>query len=166
MSVLRNRVPANKPPRKPRPPLPRTITVLEQPGPDTDGWAAIAITVGRQKDTYLLRAIPTDFGDGAVGLEVEKLDTDLNVVENYHVLLDGPESTCDCKGHERWGHCKHRDGIQAAVKTGRLPFRSAADMARNDPDVHRAHEEAIAGVFEAEHDRWLGRLDDHPDPAA
>lgn len=32
--------------RKPRPKPARSIRILEQPGPETDGWAAIAITVG------------------------------------------------------------------------------------------------------------------------
>src|SRR5262245_53293982 len=111
MSVLRNRVPANKPPRKPRTPLPRTIRVVEQPTPDSDGWAAVEITIGKQADTYLLRIIPTDFGDGAVGLELEKLDSDLATVEAYRVLLAGAESRCDCLGHTAHGHCKHVSGL-------------------------------------------------------
>jgi hypothetical protein len=133
--------------RKPRPKPARSIRILEQPSPDTDGWAAVAITVGKQTDTYLLHTIPTDFGTGALAFEVEKLDADLATVETYHVLLNGPESSCDCKGHERWGHCKHKDGIQAAVNTGRLQFRSAGDLAANDPDGYAEHEAAIAGVF-------------------
>jgi hypothetical protein len=159
--------------RKPRPRPARSIRVLEQAGPDTDGWAAVAITVGKQTDTYLLRTIPTDFGNGAIGFEVEKLEADLATVETYHVLLNGPESSCDCKGHDRWGHCKHRDGIQAAVQTGRLRFRSVADLAANYPDTHREHEAAIAGVFTPdpkdclgpEYEQWLDSLD-QPDPAA
>jgi hypothetical protein len=113
----------------------RSIRVLEQPGPDTDGWAAIEITVGKQVDRYLLHTIPTDFGNGALAFEVDKLDSDLATVETYHVLLNGAENTCDCKGHERWGHCKHRKGIQAAVTSGRLRFRSAGDLAANDPEA-------------------------------
>jgi hypothetical protein len=100
----------------------RRIRVLEQPGPDTDGWAAIAITVGKQSDTYLLHTIPTDF-DGALAFEVEKLDNDLATVEQYHVLLaDEPkETSCECKGFLRWGRCKHADGIAALRQHKRLP---------------------------------------------
>src|SRR5438876_11589460 len=65
---------------KPRPKPERRIRVLEQPTADTDGWAAVAITVGKQTDTYLLRAIPTDFG-GTLGFEVEKLDGDRAAIE-------------------------------------------------------------------------------------
>src|ERR1700735_891488 len=84
--------------RKPRPKPARSITVLEQPTVDTDGWGAVRIVEGKKADTYHVRFIPSDFGNGAVGFEVEKLDSDLATVEAYHVhLADRPE-TCSCEG--------------------------------------------------------------------
>jgi hypothetical protein len=127
--------PASKP-RKPRPKPERLIRILEQPTVDTDGWGAVQITVGKQRDTYLVHFIPSDFGFGAIGFEVEKLDADLAVVESYHVhLSDRPEHcSCDCKGHDRWGHCKHKDGIGALVKLGKFPRLYTARDARHDPE--------------------------------
>ena len=115
----------------------RRIKVLEQPGPDTDGRAAIAITVGKQSDTYLLRTIPTDF-DGTLGSEVEKLDADLATVEQYHVLLaDDPKGTsCECKGFLRWGHCKHTGGIQALRQHQRLKLFEPYSPRRPEPRVY------------------------------
>jgi hypothetical protein len=104
-----------------RKPPQRNIRVLEQPTRDTDGWAAVAICVGKQTDTYLLRTVPTDF-NGTLAFEVEKLDSDLATVEAYHVLLaDSPERhSCECKGFLRWGHCKHTEGLDALRRTNRL----------------------------------------------
>lgn len=128
--------------------LPPPHKVLEQPGPDTDGWAAVSITVGKQTDLYLLHMIPCEFGNGAIGFEVEKRDADFATVETYHVCLNGPESNCDCKGHSRHGHFKHREGVAKLLELGKLPaYRSSGDMARNDPESFAQHEASIAGVF-------------------
>jgi hypothetical protein len=106
---------------KPRPKPARSIRILEQPTDDTDGWAAIAITVGKKTDTYLLHTIPTDFA-GTTAFEVEKLNEDLATVEQYHVLLaNRPEArSCECKGFLRHGHCKHVEGLAALAIAGRL----------------------------------------------
>lgn len=140
--------------KAPRPKPPRFIRVLEQPGPDTEGWAAVEITVGKQVDTYLLRTIPTELESGALAFEVEKLSPDFETAETYHVHLgSGPATcSCDCMGHEQHGHCKHREGIETLVKLGKLPveaprFRSAGDVARNDPDAFAQHEADLALVF-------------------
>jgi hypothetical protein len=124
------------------------VRVLEQPGPDTDGWAAVAISVGKQTDTYLLHTIPTDLGDGALTFEVEKLDADMAAVETYHVHLSDSRAdrSCDCKGHARHGRCKHREGIETLVAKGKLP-RSTSAQAKNDPAAFEADQAAIAGTF-------------------
>ncbi len=116
--------------------LERRIRVLEQPTADTDGWSAIAITVGKQTDTYLVHFIPSDFGFGAVGFEVEKLDADLATIEAYHVhLADRPEvCSCECKGFLRWNHCKHLDGLKALNQAGKFPRLYTARDARHDPE--------------------------------
>ena len=135
---------------KPRPKPARSVRILEQPCVDSDFWGAIEISMTTgvrsprtEKTVYLVRFIPSDFGNGAVGFEVEKLDADLAAVETYHVhLSDNPaEVSCDCKGHEAHGHCKHREGIEALRRAGKLvpPQRSASSAAKNDPDAYAAH---------------------------
>jgi hypothetical protein len=113
--------------RKPRPKPARSIRVLEQPGPDTDGWAAIAITVGKQTDTYLLHTIPTDFGAGALGFEVEKLDADLATIETYHVL-PSQRSAGQFAANDPAAQAEHETAIADAF-TPRAKDRSEADNA-------------------------------------
>jgi hypothetical protein len=36
------------------------------------------------------------------------------------LFLDGSES-CDCVGHERWGHCKHVGALRMLIARGKLP---------------------------------------------
>ena len=77
----------------------------------------IRVTEGRKaKETYYhLTKLATDFGRG---FRLHKSDFDGGEV--YHVNLDGPRSTCECKGWLRWGHCKHRDAMQELVNLGRV----------------------------------------------
>jgi hypothetical protein len=117
-----NSSPAVKPAtRKPRPKPARAIRILEQPTAETDGWGAVQITVGKKSDRYLVRFIPTDF-NGALALEVEKLDADLATVEQYHVSLSDREEDkhCSCKGCLQHGHCKHCDGLAKLVGEAHL----------------------------------------------
>ncbi len=134
--------PAVKPERKPRKPrkkLERPIRILEQPTTDTDGWGAIAITIGKQTDTYLVHFIPSDFGNGAIGLEVEKLNADLATIENYHVhLSDRPEEcSCTCPHATYRPHaapCRHIAGLKALDQAGKFPRLYTARDARRDPE--------------------------------
>jgi hypothetical protein len=76
----------------------------------------VRITAGKQSADYFLTEIPTDFGRG---FRVEKIG--LEVKDGpYHVNLDGGNKLCDCKGHLKWGHCKHGDGLAALIAAGRL----------------------------------------------
>jgi hypothetical protein len=38
----------------------------------------------------------------------------------YHVNLSDDTCGCDCKGFQRWSHCKHRDGLLALQAERRL----------------------------------------------
>lgn len=49
---------------------------------------------------------------------VAKLDDQMNVVEAYHVHL--PRGTCECKGFERHGYCRHRDCLRHLIATGAI----------------------------------------------
>jgi hypothetical protein len=64
---------------------------------------------------YYVKPIPADFGT-AVCWEKFAIDGG----ETYHVCLEGERGTCDCKGHERWGHCKHVDCSLALLAAGKL----------------------------------------------
>jgi hypothetical protein len=39
----------------------------------------------------------------------------------YHVNLSDDTCGCDCKGFQRWSHCKHHDALLALQAEGRLP---------------------------------------------
>jgi hypothetical protein len=53
--------------------------------------------------------------DWGRGFQLCKIDLMADGGE-YHVNLNGNRSTCDCKGHLKWGHCKHVDAL--AVLSG------------------------------------------------
>jgi hypothetical protein len=59
-----------------------------------------------------LLASASDYG---CGFELPKADGTIS-----HGNLDGLCSACDCKGHARHGHCKHRDALAALEAAGRL----------------------------------------------
>jgi hypothetical protein len=73
----------------------------------------VRITVGSKEADYFLTPLATDFGRGFL---LEKIGHE----ESYHVNLNGPQSTCECKGFLKHGHCKHRDGLAALVAAGRV----------------------------------------------
>jgi hypothetical protein len=108
-------------PRPPRPrPKPRLLTVLEPAAPDTDGYFAIRLTVGKEAADYLIRQIHSDLPGRA--FEIEKLDSKLRTVEVYHVIVGQPrDCSCECRGFLRWNRCKHIAGLLALDAAGRLP---------------------------------------------
>src|SRR5438270_12572742 len=67
---------------------------------------------GDAVDAYTLEPIPSDYGRG---LLLHKHDG-----TSYAVNLSGTDSTCDCKGHESHGHCKHCESLLALQQRGKL----------------------------------------------
>ena len=63
-------------------------------------------------DTYTVEPLPADYGRG---LLLTKPDG-----QSYHVNLAGADSTCDCKGFESHGHCKHTESLLALAAAGKL----------------------------------------------
>jgi len=63
-------------------------------------------------DTYRLESIASDHGKG---LLLHKPDG-----TSYALLLSGPDSTCDCKGFDSHGHCKHCESLLALQQRGKL----------------------------------------------
>jgi hypothetical protein len=65
-----------------------------------------------QLDTYTLESVPADHGKG---LLLHKEDG-----ASYAVCLSGPDSTCDCRGFDSHGHCKHVESLLALQQRGQL----------------------------------------------
>jgi hypothetical protein len=107
---------------KTRKPQTRTAHV-QQLGRITVLW----LTVDRLTTAYSVRRLSHDFGKAAFRLE--KADQGDGQPEVYDVLLDGPQSRCDCKGFLRHGMsaqagtgCKHIAACQSLYLAGRLPL--------------------------------------------
>lgn len=77
----------------------------------------IAITVGKDEHVYAVRPIAADFGiayrliKGELVEEPDEQTLRLRDAAHYDVCLNGPQSTCECKGFLHHGHCKHVDGL-------------------------------------------------------
>jgi hypothetical protein len=99
--------------RKPRTKPERFVSLPVRPSGQMAG--VVRITVGKEQADYFLTELAADFGRG---FKVEKIGG--TEEESYHVNLNGPETTCTCKGHLRWQKCKHSDGLAALVAAGRL----------------------------------------------
>jgi hypothetical protein len=92
----------------------RTIRlVLPLNGEGENG--VVRIAVGKDAADYLLDRLPSDFG---TAFRVQKAGED--AFYNVNLSADGTADVCDCKGFSRWARCKHRDGLAALVKAGRL----------------------------------------------
>jgi hypothetical protein len=79
------------------------LLVAASPG---QPWAAVEITTGKDTAVYAVKPVRSDIGGR--GFEVVKQgEVDLGESGWYQVLVHGEESACTCKGHLRWGHCKH-----------------------------------------------------------
>jgi hypothetical protein len=74
----------------------------------------VRITVGKTGTDYFVQRIPSDFGTAF------RLTKVLDEHDSYAVNLDGDQRTCECKGNQRHGHCKHGDGLAALLQAGRI----------------------------------------------
>ena len=99
--------------RKPRTKPARHIGVAVRPS-EVNPFFVVRIVEGKKTDHYAVTPIPSDWG---TAYTVAKLGTEQ---EPYHVNLAGADSTCDCKGHQRHGHCRHVEGLTALTNAGRL----------------------------------------------
>jgi hypothetical protein len=99
--------------RKPRVKPARHIGVMLRPS-EVNPFFLVRITEGKKLDQYSVRPIPSDWG---TAYTMAKLPEE---TEPYNVCLAGADSTCDCKGHERHGHCRHIEGLTALMNAGRL----------------------------------------------
>lgn len=65
---------------------------------------------------YHLQELPTDLAGRAFRCEKHGHEEE----SSYDVLVDGRNSICECKGFNRWGHCKHVEALTALVAAGKL----------------------------------------------
>lgn len=75
---------------------------------------------GKKEDRYIATEVECDFGRA---FEVQKLGEGAETVETYHTNLGGGRynsDTCDCLGGQKWGHCKHAEGLRALLAAGKL----------------------------------------------
>src|SRR5262245_48262658 len=95
----------------------RTIRLRQAPESWVHGLLSLTETRGRKTTTtdYWIDWLPSDFG---TAYRLRKFQDQGG--ESYDVLLDGRHSTCECLGFQRWGHCKHIEGLQALVAAGQL----------------------------------------------
>jgi hypothetical protein len=100
--------------RKPRVKPARFIHLCVKPTAETAG--VVRIRVGKEEADYLLTELHADFGRGFEVAKVGLGDDE----PPYHVNLDAGRRSCDCKGHLKWGHCKHADGLAALAAAGKL----------------------------------------------
>jgi hypothetical protein len=98
--------------RRPRVKPARTLCVV------LPGLLRVTETTATGKQTadlYRVAPVPADFGKGFEVAKILAAD-ELGLVEQeepYQTNLDGPRSTCTCKGFCRWNHCRHVEALAA-----------------------------------------------------
>jgi hypothetical protein len=83
--------------------------------PSADGVGVFSVTAGGKTAFYTLREI--DCQIGGRGFAVHRT----GLGELYHVRVGDPQdSSCECMGFLRHGHCRHVLGLRALVRCGKL----------------------------------------------
>jgi hypothetical protein len=68
-----------------------------------------------QSADYLVRRVPSQIG--GAGFAYVRLGEVEEGTGRYHVLLHGPDTSCECRGHLRHGtECKHLFGARVLVQ--------------------------------------------------
>ena len=99
----------------------RKIRVIK---PIQDGFmGAVQIIVGSEQHNYLILPLPSDFGAAFRLVKQELIPVDPGVWElkdtaRYNVNLNGQQSTCECLGFCKHGHCKHVAGLTVLHQRG------------------------------------------------
>ena len=87
---------------------PRVIRLVRPPDEAVVGIFAIATK--KQTQFYVFKEIPCDIGGRA--FEVHRL----GLADLYYVRIGAPaETSCECMGFLRHGHCKHVQGLAALI---------------------------------------------------
>ncbi len=105
------------------------------------------ITAGAEVTAYRVTALQAQFGQAAFRLQ--KADKGDGTAEVYEVLLDGPRSTCECRGFLRYGMCadgkgcRHIASLNAAIASGQLPIAVATPEPIAQPADEKRVEVAV-----------------------
>lgn len=143
-------MPATLPPRR-RPTLtevlPATAARGSRPGAirftpgQRPGTGLVQIHAGRVPCEYLVVEYPTRWDGRAVRLaKVMGSPGSDATAESYDVFVgrNGQDHRCCCRGHQRWGACKHVDTLRALLENGWL------DAALSNPDADAGETEPPA----------------------
>jgi hypothetical protein len=81
-----------------------------------DGMGAVQITIGGEPHNYLILSLASDFGAAFRLIKQELMPVEPGMWElkdtaRYNVNLNGQQSTCECLGFCKHGHCKHVEGL-------------------------------------------------------
>lgn len=82
-------------------------------GPATERQAALLFNVGWRAGADGLPRCSVCLAHGDAVIEYFVRSTSSGAM--YRVVLDGGTWRCACRGHRRWGHCKHADERRVAV---------------------------------------------------
>jgi hypothetical protein len=95
----------------------RTIRLVVREEGSTPG--VVRIEANRKTALYSFREIPNELGVGRAFL-IREISPSEEGTEQYQCIATEDEQTCSCKGHQRFGRCKHSDGLAALVIGGRI----------------------------------------------
>jgi hypothetical protein len=88
-------------------------------GKPVHGVYPLLLTVGKKRFGYYVFPLASDFGR-AFKLVKFSCDVEADGATEYDICLDGHRTHCDCKGHQRHGHCKHAESLAVLVAQGSL----------------------------------------------
>ncbi len=81
------------------------------------GHQFLTLTVDGETTDYRITEVPSDFGRG---FTLDKLAGDTGAVEDTYTVHLGQPTECECKGFQRWQHCKHVESLIALTECGRI----------------------------------------------
>ena len=97
-------------------PATKTQLTIEHSTPCPGMTTLVHITDGKGRSDYWFDVIPSDFG---VAFRARKIWQANDFAEGaYDVLVDGEQSSCECMGHLRHGHCRHVDAARKLIEAG------------------------------------------------
>jgi hypothetical protein len=83
-------------------------------------FATLRLCVGKDEATYTVEPRKVPRGQAARYVKQGLVDVYEDGSGHHDVLLDGELTTCDCKGFQRWGRCRHCWSLEIALRRGWL----------------------------------------------
>jgi hypothetical protein len=94
-------------------PKPSTVRLLRSPTAEEPG--VLCLKSGKKFSFYTFQEIPCEIGGRGFAMHR------LGMGDLYHVRIDTrADSTCECMGFLRHGHCKHILALTALVENSRI----------------------------------------------